>query len=162
MQSKESLKIHCVQISRTNLHYSSQALQKKPSTKVPFYSADTTPETATMVSFNFDKFDTEFEMKQMLRNATEANDALRNPADANERLIPLEPGTRLQRPRQTYRTKERPALKDERCSKILQNQPTPILRKKGPASFTLLRCLHIVSTVEDRKILEKQEFCRKA
>ena len=50
-----------------------------------------------MASFNFDKFDTEFEMKQMLRNVTEALDALRNPADVNERLVPLEPGTPLQR-----------------------------------------------------------------
>ncbi len=83
-----------------------------------------------MASFNFDKFDTEFEMKQMLRNATEALDALRKPANANERLVPLEPGMPLQRPSQTCRTKEKPATKDERCSKILQNQPKPILRKK--------------------------------
>jgi hypothetical protein len=50
-----------------------------------------------MASFNFDKFDTEFEMKQMLRNVMEALDALRNPADANERCVPLEPRTPLQK-----------------------------------------------------------------
>jgi hypothetical protein len=50
-----------------------------------------------MASFNFDKFNTEFEMKQMLRNVMEALDALRNPADANERLVPLEPGTPIQK-----------------------------------------------------------------
>jgi hypothetical protein len=77
--------------------YSSQALQKKPSAKASFYSTETTPKTATMASFNFDKFDTEFEMKQMLRNVTEALNALRNPANVNERLVPLEPGTPLQR-----------------------------------------------------------------
>jgi hypothetical protein len=144
------------------LKYSSQALQKKPSTKASFYSTETTPETATMASFNFDKFDTEFEMKQMLRNAMEALDALRNPANANERLVPLEPGMPLQRLSQTCRTKRKPATKDERCSKISQNQPKAILRKKGPIFFTILRRLHIASTVEDRKILEKQDFCQKA
>jgi hypothetical protein len=36
-------------------------------------------------------------MKQMLHNMMEALDALRNPADANERLVLLEPGTPLQR-----------------------------------------------------------------
>jgi hypothetical protein len=70
---------------------------EKPSTKASFYPTETTPKTATMASFNFDKFDTEFEMKQMFRNVTEALDALRNPANVNERLVPLEPGTPLQR-----------------------------------------------------------------
>ena len=46
-----------------------------------------------MSSFNFDKFDTEFEMRQILRKVTDTLTSLRTPDD--ERLIPMEPGTPL-------------------------------------------------------------------
>ncbi len=50
-----------------------------------------------MAFFNFDQFDTECEIRQMFCHVTNAIDALQNPANANEMLILLEPGTLLQR-----------------------------------------------------------------
>lgn len=48
-----------------------------------------------MASFNFDKFETEFETRQMMGNVLNILRDLRDPANGNQRLIPADEGTPL-------------------------------------------------------------------